>query len=143
MSELQAGPGTRPPAGRSGRPVPDALPSTPSRPAPQARPTAAAAAPESPVLQAHRGRVAALNEAMVQLGQMHQEAYGVWDRIVKLAESEAADRYEQLDALHDEAYAIADRIARLREQTFGSIGRESLLRLTASVESIHTSLLHP
>jgi hypothetical protein len=106
-------------------------------------PSPSDARPPDEVLQAHRRRIRALDEAMERLQAMHEEAYDLWQRIVKLAESEADERQEQLDVLHDEAYALADRIARLREEAFGSIGREALLRLTASVESVHPSLLHP
>jgi len=121
------------------------------RAAMQAQPTSsahpdrsqAAAAPTGAVLQAHRQRVAELDDALVRLQRMHDDAFELWCRIVKLAEGDAEDRNAQLDALHDEAYALADRITRLREGTFGAMNRESQLRLTSSVESVHSSLLHP
>lgn len=88
------------------------------------------------VLEAHRARVGALNDAMNRLNAMHEEAYALWDRIVALAEGDAPDRREQLDALHDESYALADRIARLRAETFGDVSRETQLLLTNAVESV-------
>ena len=95
------------------------------------------------VLSAHRQRVRDLNEAMAGLDDLHEQAYSVWNRIVHVREGQAADRNEQLDALHDEAFALADRIGRLRGDTFGSISRESRLRLSATVESAHPSLVQP
>lgn len=92
-------------------------------------------------LEAHRQRIAALDSAMERLQAMHGQAYDLWDRIVHLARSDAPDRYEQLDALHDQSYALAEQIAVLREETFGSISRESRLRLSSTVESIHPSLV--
>jgi len=93
------------------------------------------------VIQAHRERVSRLNEAMARLQDLHEQAFAVWNQIVHAREGDAADRIEQLDALHDEAFALAERIAGQREQCFGSISRESLLRLSASVESAHPSLV--
>lgn len=95
------------------------------------------------ILQAHRQRVATLQQAMARLGEMHDRAYTVWDRIVRLAESDDPERYEQLENLHDEAYLIADGIARLREEAFGSISREAHLLLTSTVESAHPAIVNP
>jgi acyl carrier protein phosphodiesterase len=95
------------------------------------------------VLQAHRQRVAALNEAMTQLHALHEQAHELWNRITVLNRSDDPQRNPQLDALHDEVYALADRIARLREQTFGSISREAQLTLTSTVESAHPSIVNP
>jgi hypothetical protein len=95
------------------------------------------------ILQSHRQRVSRLNEGMTRLQEMHEQAFAVWNHIVHVREGDAADRTGQLDALHDEAFALADRIARQREEAFGSISRESLLRLSATVESAHPSLVRP
>ena len=96
-----------------------------------------------PVLQAHRQRVSRLNEAMARLQDLHEQAFAVWNQIVHVREGDAADRAGQLDVLHDEVFALAERIAAQREDAFGSISRESLLRLSASVESAHLSLVRP
>jgi hypothetical protein len=94
----------------------------------------------SDVLDAHRQRVTALNEAMQRLERMHDEGYALWQRAVQLAEGHAPDRQAELDAVHDEAYALAERIARLREETFGSISHEARLLLTSTVESTPKAL---
>lgn len=96
---------------------------------------------DSPVLAAHRERVARLGDALEHLEAMHDEAYDIWDHIVRLADSDDPERHEKLDALHDAAQALADRIARLREDTFGSISRDASLRLAAQAESVRPGLL--
>ena len=112
----------------------------PGRPPPhRAVPMSTAQVPS--ILQSHRERVRRLSDAMVRLHELHEQAYDVWNRIVHVREGNAQDRNAQLDAMHDEAFALADRIARERETAFGSISRDSLLRLSASVESMHHTLL--
>lgn len=91
---------------------------------------------DSAVLAAHRERVARLSDALERLEALHDEAYQLWDRIVRLAARDDPERYEKLTDLHDAAYSLAEQITHVREETFGNISREASLRLTAQVESV-------
>ena len=107
---------------------------SPSKPVPD---------PASPVLQAHRQRVAGYRKALEDLHRMHEESHALWSRIVLLARSPDADARDELDLLHDQAYGLSARIAQLREESFGEISYEARLRISSEVESIHPSRLAP
>lgn len=95
------------------------------------------------VLQSHRERVAACGRALDELQQMHDEAHGLWSRIVEIGENGHLEHREELDRLHDQAFALAARIAALREETFGEMTYDAKLRIASQVESIHPSRLNP